>query len=451
VRVTITGLDEDGRGIGASDDREIHVAGALPGETVDVEVEHESPHAARAWARMVAHVGPRAEARVMPACPGFGSCGGCVLQHLAYPAQLSEKRGRVEAALAAHPVVAHLAGSVDDVVASPRELHYRNKAKYVLAPGPRGAIVMGSYAPGTHEVVDMTGCRIPEEPIDEVARAAVRLVAAARLAPFDERTRAGELRYLVVRASARGQLLVVLVAHTAAPRAALASVAQRLRGDDPRVSGVVLNVNPTQGGALFGTTDILLDGEPTLRDTVGGVTLELSARSFFQVNRLAAAKLYAEVARAAAVRVGLRAIDLYSGVGAIALTLAQRGAQVVGIEVLEDAVADARSSAVAAGLDGRARFRAGYAGAAIPQAARELGGVDVIVVNPPRKGLGPEVRAALLAAAPPGLVYVSCGPRSLASDLADLLTRGRWRVERIRPFDLMPGTPHVETVVTLRR
>jgi 23S rRNA (uracil1939-C5)-methyltransferase len=447
VQLRIDALDEEGRGVGRANGRELHVAGTIPGETVRARVEHDSPHNQKSWATLV-EVVTRAEERVPPACPGHGACGGCAWQHIAYPAQLTEKRRAVERELGTHPALAKL--KVDDCVASPHELHYRNKAKYVIAPGPRGAMTMGSYAPATHQVVDMAGCQVPEEPIDRVARAAVRHAAAAGVAPYDEPKRAGELRYLVVRANADGEVLVVYVANTIDSRTALARAAHELRQEFPAVRGVVMNVNAAHGGAIFGAEDVLLEGVPSLADDVGGVRLELSARSFFQVNRAQAERLYEEVARAAGVRTGLRVIDLYCGVGGIGLSLARRGAVVVGIEVLEEAIADARRSATAASLDGRAHFRVGYAGPTLPAAVRQLGGVDVIVVNPPRKGLGADVRTALRAAAPPRIVYVSCGPRSLGVDLDDLVAHG-YKVARVRPFDLMPGTPHVETVVTLVR
>jgi 23S rRNA (uracil-5-)-methyltransferase RumA len=430
LTVQIDDLDDDGRGVGTAAGRAVHVAGALPGETVRARVEHESPHAPRAWAELVARVGAPAEERVPVACPAFGACGGCTLQHLAYPAQLTFKRRLVERALG-RPVA--------DVIASPRELHYRNKAKYVVAPGLR----LGSYAPGSHRVVDMAGCQVPEEPIDEVARAALRLLDG--VPAYDERARTGELRYLVVRASGDGELLVVVVAASTRARPAIARAARALRAAKPAVAGVVLNVNATTGGAIFGAEDHVLDGAGTLADRVGDVRLELSARAFFQINRAQAARLYAHVARGAGPR--LRAVDLYSGVGGIALTLARRGAAVVGVETAAAAIADARRSAAANAL--AVDFLVADAGPGLPEAARRLGGVDLVVVNPPRKGLAPAARAAILAARAPRVIYVSCGPKSLAGDLAAL--SGGYRVVEVQPFDLMPGTPQVETVVALER
>jgi len=424
--VQIAALDEEGRGVGIADGVEIHVAGALPGEAAIARIEHRSPHGPQAWAKLVRLASAPSPDRVAPACPAFGRCGGCVLQHLAYPAQLAEKRRRVERALGR---------DVDAVVPSPAVLHYRNKGKYVVG----SSWILGSYAPGTHEIVDMAGCQVLEEPIDVAARALRDELARAELPVYDEKTRRGELRYAVVRANHEGRVLVVLVV-AGGPRATLGDVARALRQRVPAVAGVVANVNATTGGAIFGPTDVPLDGEAILADEVSGVRLMLSARAFFQVNRAAAARLYQEVARLAEPRPGLRVVDLFTGAGGIALTLAARGADVLGVESHPEAVEDARRSAAALGLP--ARFLAAHAAAGLAEPA------DLAVVNPPRKGLGADTRAALLRARPPRVIYVSCGPRSLGEDITALASG--YELASVRPFDLMPGTPQVETVALLR-
>lgn len=447
--VSIDALDDDGRGVGRRGGLEVHVAGALPGETVRARIAHRSPHAPRAWADLLGLAGPPADERVVPACPAHGSCGGCTLQHLAYPAQLTAKRQLIERSLAEHPSTAGL--EVADVIASAHEIHYRNKAKYVVGEGPGAGLIFGSYAPGSHRVVDMAGCQVPEDPIDEVAHHLRRLLETERLAAFDERARTGELRYVIVRRNAGGELLVVIVAASTRAAPALARAARSLVGAAPAVRGVVLHVNDARSGAIFDAdapSDTILAGTDVLAETVGDVRLELSARAFFQINRQAAARLYAQVAALAGARSGLHAIDLYSGVGGIALLLAGRGAEVVGVEALAAAVSSARHSAETARLSQRARFLAADAAEGLPAAHALLGTVDVLVVNPPRKGLSDDARAAIRGAAPPRIIYVSCGPRSLAGDLAGLIADG-YRVSVVQPFDLLPGTPHVETVVQL--
>jgi 23S rRNA (uracil1939-C5)-methyltransferase len=428
ARLGIESLDEDGRGVGReADGRALHVAGALPGESVRALVEHDSPHSPKSWGRLIAVEGAPSPDRVTPTCPGFGRCGGCTLQHLAYPAQLREKRARVERALGRE---------VNPVVPSPAELGWRNRAKYVIGPG----LVLGSYAPASHQLVDMEGCRVPEPAVAALANAFRAALATSGLPPYDEKTRTGELRYLVLRANHAGQVLALIVVRSGAGEAVLAQIAGELVATHAELAGVVLQENASAGGAILGERERVLAGAGALADEVAGVRLELSASAFFQVNRAQAARLYAHVADELRARPGQRLVDLYSGAGGIALTLAARGARVVGVESIAAAVEDARRSGSTL-----ASFELGDAAAGLTHAIATLGGLDGLCVNPPRKGLAPAARQAIVAARPPRLVYVSCGPESLARDLAEL----GMRVDQVQPFDLMPGTPQIETVVTL--
>jgi 23S rRNA (uracil1939-C5)-methyltransferase len=450
ARLAIDSLDEDGRGVGRTPDgRTLHVSGALPGEHVHAAIEHESPHAARAWGHLLAVEGAPSPERVAPACPAFGRCGGCALQHLSYPGQRREKRARVQAALAAAGVLG--AAEVAEVVASDATLGWRNRAKYVIgaaASGAPGALVLGSFAPASHALVDMEGCRVPEGPVAALAPAFRAALEATGLPAYDEGSRAGELRYLVLRANHEGQVLALVVVRSGAGEAALAHVAAELVATHAELAGVVLQENTSEGGGILGGRERVLAGAGTLADVVGGVRLELSASAFFQVNRAQAARLYARVADELAAAPGARLVDLYSGAGGIALTLGARGARVIGVESIDAAVADARRSAAAAGLAERVTFERGDAADGLPHAAAALGGLDGLCVNPPRKGLSASARRAVVAARPRRLVYVSCGPDSLARDLAELRAAG-FAVRALQPFDLMPGTPQIETVATL--
>ena len=289
-----------------------------------------------------------------------------------------------------------------------------------------------------------------EPAIEESAAEVVRALEATGLPVHDERARRGELRYLIVRRNHEGRLLVVVVTHSGAPRPCLTGVAEALLRERPDIVGLVHNVNPSTGGVLLGPDEAVLAGTGVLAERLGPLSLELSAGSFFQVNREQAVRLYDEVARAADARPGLRAADLYSGVGGIALWLARRGARVVGVEAHPDAVADARRAAGRAGLASLVRFEIGDAAPGLAEAVRLLGGLDAVVVDPPRRGLAEGVRAALLATLAPRLGYASCGPESMARDLALLRAEG-FRLESVQPVDLMPGTPQIEVVAALRR
>lgn len=445
IDLRVDGIDDDGAGVGEVEGRRVHVAFALPGERVEVEIDHLSPHGREAWGRLL-EVSAPSPSRVAPACAAWGRCGGCVLQHLAYEEQLHHKRLRVARDLAAAGVRAE----VEPCVASPHPLHYRDKSKLTAArAGDR--VVLGAYAPRSHEVVDLAGCAVAERPLDEVAQAVAELATRLGVAPYDELRGDGDLRHVVLRVNFRGEVLAVLVV---ARRGAhgVAALAARLMEARPEVVGVVENLNAARGNALYGESepDLVLEGAQAVEEDVGTVRLRLSPRAFFQLNRGMAARIYTDVAVAAALTGVERVIDVYSGVGGIAMTLAPRAWSVVGIEEHAGAVADA---AAAADLNGvaNARFHAGDAAALLADTEVIGDRADVVVLNPPRKGCGLEVLEAAARLAPRTLLYVSCSPATLARDLIRLAALGYGRVRGVTPYDMLPHTPHVEALAVIDR
>ncbi len=443
--VDCTEVDDDGAAVAPGPVR-LHVAGALPGERVAARVVHVSPHGPEAWG-WLDQIEQASPDRRSPACRAFGSCGGCVLEHWDYAAQLVWKRSRVARALALHDALAAL--PVDDCVASPRPLGYRNRSKLVVARG-EGGLVLGAYAPRSHDVVDLSGCAIAEPPQDETAAALRALLEEAGVAPYDERALTGDLRHVVLRTNRDGALLAVWVARRPLPDGP--ALARAFRAARPEVVGVVEHVNRTRGNAIFdgGAGDErLLDGAATIDDRVEvdgrTVRLQLSAGAFFQANRAVAELAYAAIARGLAVQPGERVVDAYCGVGGIALTLAPAAGEVLGIESHAAAITDAIASA-ACNANGNARFVIADAAAGLAAVDR----ADVVVLNPPRKGCAPAVLTALARLAPRAIAYLSCDPDSLARDLAVLTTHG-YTVTSITPFDMLPHTPHVEVLSLLVR
>ncbi len=441
-------LDDAGHGVGTAAGLRLHVVDLLPGEGAEVAIDHRSPHKAEAWGHVVRRLGAVSPARVEPACPAFGRCGGCPWQHLDYRSQLAEKQARVERALAG--VAMRDGGRL--VVAPPRSspmtLGYRNKGKYVV--GRAGDhLVLGAYAPRSHHVIDTLGCRVVAPVIDEVATWVRGAAEQAALIAFDERTRVGELRYVLVR-EAGGDVLIALIVASGTSRDKLQRVADAMR-KHPAVAGVLAIENDRRDGAIVpsGSPARVLSGHGHLVEQVAGVDVEVGAGEFLQINREQAASMYARVAELAEVGPTTRAVDLFAGLGGIGLTLAAAGARVVAIEIDEDAVAQLRRAAQQANLAVTAI--AADAGR-IPAAVREQieDDPDVVVVNPPRKGLGGGARDLVLALRPRTLIYVSCGPDALGRDLVELARHG-YAPDVIEPFDLMPGTPQIETLVRLRR
>ena len=309
--------------------------------------------------------------------------------------------------------------------------------------------MLGAYAPRSHHVIDTLGCRVVEPIIDEVASWVRGAAESAGLVAYDEPTRSGELRYVIVRESA-GDVLIALIVTSATPRAKLERVANAM-SRHPAVRGLVAIDNDRRDGAIVpaGAPEKVLLGHGFVVEPIAGAQLEVGAGEFLQVNRAQADAMYARVAELAGAAPGVRAVDLFAGVGGIGLHLARRGAEVVAVEIDSDAVAALRRAAERAGLPLTAL---GGDTAALPDAIRAKlpARPDVVVVNPPRKGLGDGARELVVDLAAPPVIYVSCGPEALGLDLVALAASG-YTADALEPFDLMPGTPQVETVVRLRR
>jgi 23S rRNA (uracil1939-C5)-methyltransferase len=437
LKLVITALDDEAAGMALSDGVRVHVAGALPDEEIDATVAHVSPHRPDAWAALGA-VGRASPARVPPVCPAYGACGGCTLEHMAYEAQLEWKRAHVAAALAQ----AGLTVPVAPCVPSPRPLGYRNKSKLVYAADADGRPVLGAFAPRSHRVVDLAGCRVAEAPLDDVAQALRALLQQHGVRGYDERAAEGLLRYAILRVNHLGQVLVTLV--TADEQFADGeTVARELVAARPEVVGVVQNINRSRGNALYGDDERTLAGAAQLSDRVGAIELRLSSTAFFQVNRDIAARIYADITEAAALTGTERVVDAYAGVGGIALTLARGAAEVVGIEEHPRAVADAQASALINHAV-RVRFVAGDVEAELVR----LGAADVVVLNPPRRGCAAAVLRAAAALKPRLIAYVSCAPDTLARDLA-LLHKDGFVARSVVPYDMLPQTPHTESLAVV--
>lgn len=456
IRIAVTDLDGEGAGIGTLavpapppagvaavplTVLEVHVPGALPGDEISAHIDHVSTHRPVAWARlgMIHRASPH---RVSPTCRAHGRCGGCVLQHFNYVAQVAWKESVLRSLVENDPILRDV--PVAPVVPSPLVLGYRNKAKLVAARDDSGELILGAYAPRSHDVVDLAGCAVTEPPLADVAATLREILVAHAVEPYDERRLIGSLRYVVLRVNARGNVLITLVTLTDAFPAG-AAIAATLKPLCPNVSGVIQNVNPTRGNAIYGPTERTLGGAPAIEDDIGGVRLRISSRAFFQANRHVAQKAYAALANAVALTGSERVVDAYAGVGGIALTLAPQARSVLGIEEHASAVADALASTSLNGVT-NARFVVG-------DVAQELGtldSADIVVLNPPRKGCSPVVLQRTTALCPRAIAYLSCAPDTLLRDLNVLVGLG-YRASEIAPFDMLPHTPHLEALAILTR
>jgi 23S rRNA (uracil1939-C5)-methyltransferase len=388
----------------------------------------------------------RGEGEYEAACPHYPNCIGCPFIKVPYPEQLLRKREIVARALSAYPALAHC--EVAAVTASPHRLGYRARVKLVVRRNS-GEVATGLYVPHSHRVIDISSCPVHPRPVNQVVYYLKKKVLELGIAPYDERDDSGDLRYLDFRYSfARRELSVTLVTrHGSFPQGGV--LANALQHRFPFITGVIQNINEQRGNVIWGNNFRTLAGRDTIMERIGDLKLVFPAGAFSQANPFTARKLYERVFEMAGLKGGETVVDLYCGVGPIALYLAVAARQVWAIDDSELAVATAKQNARRNGR-GNCRFIVGDVAPTLAQLNQNLPGLDLMVLNPPRKGVQPAAMAALLAAAVPRIIYVSCEPKSLARDL-DRLTGAGYQVRQVQPFDMFPQTEEVEMVALLEK
>lgn len=397
------------------------------------------------FARPAHATSPRRAAYSAP-CPHYPRCTGCPLIDLPYPEQLKRKAQILTAAFAPYESLSGLV--VPEVIPAPRRLGYRARVKLV-ARRTKTEIAFGLYVPGSHRVMDISSCPVHPKPVNDVIRYLKRKCLDLGIEPYDERDDSGQLRYLDFRQSfARRELIVTLVTrHAAFPQGgALARSLMRRFGF---VAGVVQNINEAKGNVIWGKTFRTLAGRDTLVERVGHLQLGFPVGVFSQANPFTARQIYEWVLRSAVLRGSETVLDLYCGVGPIALFLAGAARQVWGIDDNALSVATAKQNARRNGIS-NCRFVEGDVATKTSDMKRALQQIDLVALNPPRKGLLAAAMEALIATEAPKIIYVSCDQTSLARDLNHLLENG-FRLQAVQPFDMFPQTEQVETVALLQK
>jgi len=377
-------------------------------------------------------------------CPHYPHCVGCPLIKVPYPEQLTRKREIVRRALAEYPSLADL--EVPPVVASPRRLGYRARVKLVVRKN-RDQVAMGLYVPHSHRVMDISSCPVHPPPVNQVVFYLKRKMLELGIQPYDERDDSGDLRYVDFRHSvARKELSLTLVTRHPSFLQGTA-LARALQDRFPFITGVIQNVNETRGNVIWGNSFRTLSGRDTIMERIGDLKLVFPAGVFSQANPFTARKLYEKVFELAKLSGDETVLDLYCGVGPISLYLAAAARQVWAVDDSELSIATAKQNARRNGR-GNCRFIAGDVATTLKQLKQNLSKIDLMVLNPPRKGVQAAAMASILAADAPRIIYVSCEPRSLARDL-DKIVAANYQVAQIQPFDMFPQTEEVETVVLL--
>ncbi|XEC95670.1 23S rRNA (uracil(1939)-C(5))-methyltransferase RlmD [Paenibacillus tarimensis] len=496
VVTDIVGLTHEGEGVGRVDGFTLFVQGALPGERVRAKVLKMKKQ--YGYAKLLELLETSAD-RVDAPCAIYKQCGGCQLQHMSYEAQLRWKRQHVadnlqrigklrvagvDAYSAAIPLDQHgesnnrerfssdggtptnsagneegrLTGGmiVHETIGMDEPWRYRNKAQVPigmamadLEDGAAGSLAGGFYARGSHRIIDMDACLIQHERNDDVVRLVKRIGSELGITAYDEETGRGLLRHVVVRTGfISGETMVVLVTNgTRIPQAE--RLVEGIRAALPEVKSIVQNINTKRTNVIFGDETKVLWGSDVIYDELDGIRFAISARSFYQVNPQQTIALYRKAVDYAGLSGKEKVIDAYCGIGTISLFLARQAGHVYGVEIVPEAIEDARRNAVLNGMD-NATFEAGAAEVVIPRWREEGITADVIVVDPPRKGCDQALLDTILKMRPERVVYVSCNPSTLARDLR-VLEDGGYRTVDVQPVDMFPHTVHVESVTVLVR
>ncbi|WP_409299131.1 23S rRNA (uracil(1939)-C(5))-methyltransferase RlmD [Peribacillus sp. SCS-26] len=441
--LTIKRLGINGEGVGYFKRQVVFVHGAIPGEEVLAEAVNVQPKYAEA---RIKKIRKESEHRTTPPCPVYYECGGCQLQHIAYERQLLEKRNVIIQALEKYKKSD--AGSMDirQTIGMEEPWHYRNKSQFQVGTDQNGQIIAGLYAVGTHKLIDVPECIVQHPKSNRATRVVKKLIAKLQIPVYNERKKKGVVRTIVTRVGFEtGELQVVIVTATEKlpqKEQLIAEIKKQL----PEVVSVVQNVNPKNTSTIFGEKSIHLSGENVIRETLGDMTYELSARTFFQLNPVQTIKLYDEVKKAAALTGKEKVVDAYCGVGTIGLWLADGAKEIRGMDVIKESIMDAKKNAARQGVK-NTRYEVGKAEDIMPKWSKEGFRADVLIVDPPRTGLDNKLLQTIIKVKPKKIVYVSCNPSTLAKNLEFLSSL--YKVNYIQPVDMFPQTSHVESCTLL--
>lgn len=472
VELEITGLSDSGEGVGRYAQRVVFVPETVTGDRVRVRLTRVKPQFAQAQLLALLTASPH---RQRPACIVADKCGGCQWQHVT---DAHQQRAKLQIVADALQRIAGLGDAVNEAAVNeaavndsveggtagvavlgpmvapslaagaPATLHYRNKVTYPLGRSQTGAVQAGYYRKGSHRLINLNQCPVQDRRLDPLLAEIKQDIQARGWSIYNEDKHQGLLRHLSLRIGRRtGEILLTLVA-TEDRVLELESQAQDWGDRYPNLVGVCININPQRGNAIFGPTTREVWGRPYLHEHFAGLTFAIRPETFFQVYTEQAEALLGVIERRLKLQGQETIVDAYCGVGTLSLPLANQVAQVVGLEIQAEAVAQARANANLNGIT-NARFEVGSVEEWLPQMA--VLSPDVVLLDPPRKGCDRAVLDALMALKPKRIVYMSCKPSTLARDVRILIEAGGYHLDGVQPADFFPQTSHVEAVAFLER
>lgn len=445
IEVTITDMSETGEGIGKVDGYTLFVKDAIIGDTVKARLTKTKKN--YSFARVEEIVVP-SDKRVTPVCEYHRQCGGCQIQAMDYSAQLEFKALKVKNDLIRIGGFdeALIESISEPIIGMENPFRYRNKAQYPVGLNKDGDIISGFYAGRTHSIIANTNCHLGVKENKEILETVISFMKKNGIKPYDEETGKGVVRHVLIRKGfTTGEIMVCLVINADSLKNADALVDMLSKIDG--IKSISININKKNTNVILGDKCVTLFGSDTITDYIGDVKFNISPLSFFQVNPVQTKKLYDKALEYADLSGGETVWDLYCGIGTISLFLAKKAGHVYGIEIVPQAIIDAKENAAINNIS-NASF---YTGAAEDLAPTLNERPDVIVVDPPRKGCDEKLLSTILSEKPEKVVYVSCDPATLSRDLKILCGSDEYVLKKVCPVDQFPHTTHVETVVLITR
>ena len=442
VVVTIEDIGAEGEGIGKYEGYPLFIKDTLVGDKAKVKVMKAGK--TYGYARLMELIEPSSY-RVQPRCPIADKCGGCQLMHMDYKKQLEYKENKVRSCLSRIGGFTEI--PMEPICGMEEPYYYRNKAQFPVGRNKEGRLTIGFYAGRTHSIIDTQHCYIGAKVNTEILKFIRGFLETYRIEPYDEETHKGLLRHILTRVGFQsGEIMVCLVIN-GQDFPHKQEMVEGLR-KIPGMKSICLNINTAKTNVILGDRVVPVWGEPYITDSIGPISYRISPLSFYQVNPEQTKKLY-ELALEYAGLTGSEVVwDLYCGIGTISLFLAQKARLVYGVEIIPQAIEDAKKNAELNGIT-NAKFYVGAAEEVLPRKYREEKiEADVIVVDPPRKGCDQSLLDTILAMAPKKVVYVSCDPATLARDLKYLCEKD-YELVKVRPVDQFSHSVHVETVALL--
>ena len=448
IELNITDMTADGEGIGKYNGFPFFVKDAIIGDVISAKVVKLKK--TYGYARVESVLTPSPD-RVTPHCSIARQCGGCQIQAMDYKAQLAFKEKMVRNNLSRIGGIEPDTYAFLPIVGMDNPYEYRNKAQFPVAKDKNGNIVMGFYAGRTHSVIGCERCHIGDR-VNEPVLAAVRdYMTVCTIPPYNEIDTSGTVRHILIRVGKKtGEVMVCLVIN-ADTLPDTSYIVEKLCDSVPGIASVMININKEKTNVILGPVSKTIWGKSYIEDFIGDIRYRISPNSFYQVNPIQTEKLYTKALSLAELTGNETVWDLYCGIGTISLFLAKKARKVYGVEIVPQAIEDARQNALLNGID-NATFFAGKAEEVVPAYYDEHRDehADVMVVDPPRKGCDEKLLATMISMSPERIVYVSCDSATLSRDLKFLTSNG-YDVRQVQCFDQFPHTCHVETVACLQR